>query len=246
MREGGHSGDGQTIVVYPSRARLALFAPLYLLVTGAVYLAVTICDNGALRHGPGIVGLLSAACWGLAGTVFLLTLVSLVVIFVFTLYRLVVRKPAIVVNADGIRDGCSLIAGGMGLVRWHEIAGIYSFIYKRRPRYGYLVIVPTDADVILARRGPLARLFRRLIAIILPEQIGMPDWMLSVSAADLDRQIGDHYRAVLTRNGIAFSGNDEPEDERVAAYAGRKSLSASAGLLGRGGSYGPASPVNAL
>jgi hypothetical protein len=41
----------------------------------------------------------------------------------------------------------------------------------------------------------------------------MPDWMLSVSAADLDRQIGDHYRAVLTRNGIAFSGDDEPEDE---------------------------------
>ena len=42
-------------------------------------------------------------------------------LLLFTLYRILVRKPSVIVNSDGIIDGCSLIAGGLGLIRWDDI-----------------------------------------------------------------------------------------------------------------------------
>ncbi len=56
-----------------------------------------------------------------AGAIFGIMILLIALLLLFTLYRILVRKPSVIVNSDGIIDGCSLIAGGLGLMRWDDI-----------------------------------------------------------------------------------------------------------------------------
>jgi hypothetical protein len=49
---------------------------------------------------------------------------------VCTIYRILVRKPSIIVDSEGIIDQCSLIAGGLGLIGWDEIKNIALYAYR--------------------------------------------------------------------------------------------------------------------
>ncbi len=52
-----------------------------------------------------------------------------------TFIRLMRRSPTLIVNANGIVDHCSSIAGGRGLLRWKEIAWVG---YEIRPGAGFI------------------------------------------------------------------------------------------------------------
>jgi hypothetical protein len=131
----------------------------------------------------------------LAGVLALL----LTLVLLFTLYRLVVWKPSVTVNADGIIDQCSLIAGGLGLIRWHEIEVIVIFAYNNRLEY---IHVGTRDD--MRPDNPLVRLFQRSITLTLPKGANLPQWLLSISVSELAAQIQEHYHATLVAKDIGI------------------------------------------
>jgi catechol 2,3-dioxygenase-like lactoylglutathione lyase family enzyme len=110
----------------------------------------------------------------------------------------------VIVNAEGITDRCSLIGGGMGVIRWQEVSGIFPLTYSWNPNYAYLVIVPWHKGTALGRRGPLVRIFLRTISLILPGSLGLPDWLLSVPAGELWNRIHERFRECLVANDIVF------------------------------------------
>jgi len=73
-------------------------------------------------------------------------------------YRLISRKPLLIVNVEGIFDNGSSV--GVGLIRWDEIAGM--FVWDQYIRLfitnHYLCIIPNDVDAIVARQNWLKRL----------------------------------------------------------------------------------------
>jgi hypothetical protein len=117
-----------------------------------------------------------------------------------TIYRLLVRKPSVIISHEGVFDGCSLIAGGMGLVRWPEILGIA--LYSPRERIAFIIIMPRRPEDVLARRGPLARIFARALNIFVPRAISLPQWLLPGRAADIYAEIIAEYSVLLDSENI--------------------------------------------
>lgn len=132
------------------------------------------------------------------GVIFGAVILLLALVLLFTLYRLLVRKPSVIVNEDGIVDGCSLIAGGMGLIRWDEIEAIVVYTYKKQARY---VCVITHDERVLD--NPLVRLFRRSISLTLPKGANLPEWLLSISVDELAEEIQRHYDQIMRDHRIA-------------------------------------------
>lgn len=189
--------DGERIAVYPNRGVLLLYCAaqaLFLAIMGAVLAFVPI-DNIWIRCGLG----------------FLAVLMGLV--FLATLSRVVVRRPTLVVGPDGILDHGSLIATGMGLIRWDEILGV-------RPnsssaggvKQRYLSILVTDAPAIRKRQPLWKRIASRTIVSSPLSMFDISQRLLTVPAEDLAEQI---KRYVETHAPPDFFG-DEQDDEEPA------------------------------
>lgn len=97
-------------------------------------------------------------------------------------------------------DCCSLIAGGLGLIRWHEIAAIFPLNWGKG--HAFLVVLPSDPQAVRGRRGSLARLFLRSITLILSVGVGLPQWLCSMKSNELWTLIQGQYLDALTANGI--------------------------------------------
>lgn len=190
------------LTIYPSRIRLAGYTLLFALVA-----AVALLPQVAAVHGVLSLHTLPSPGW-IGGELFglLLGLLGCLcdLLLLFTLYRLIVRKPALTATASGIVDGCSLIAGGMGLVRWDQMTGLYPFRWGPRDRHAYLVITLSTVGKhdVLNRRGPLVRGYRRAISLILPGSLGLPEWLLSTSVEEVYRHILAHYAGDLKAHGV--------------------------------------------
>lgn len=183
------------IVVYPSRARLLRYALLYLVIEALCAPLVAVWTQGMITASWAQRAMfLPVWAAGACATIALGMLLPL------TIYRVLVRKPSVVVTDDGILDRCSLIAGGLGLIRWHEIAAIYPFEWKEGA--SFLVVEPADPPAVRGRRGPLARLFLRAITLNLSTDIGLPQWLCSMKSHELWTLIQDRYFDALTANGI--------------------------------------------
>lgn len=200
-------GESQRIVVYPDRAKLTGYAILFLMTA----LLVAILGIAALRAvGPlnRVTYPTEAIPGAIAGIIALPISILLGVLCLLTLYRVVVRKPSVVVTEDGIFDGCSLVASGVGLLRWEEIEAIWSYEYEATYAHGstirrhYLAIMPRRPDLILARRGAIAQLFARSITLTLPARTSLPDWLLSTSVDEICERIRAAYPNTLEVNRI--------------------------------------------
>jgi hypothetical protein len=128
----------------------------------------------------------------------------LAVVLICTIYRVLIRKPSVIVDSDGITDGCSLIAGGIGLIRWDEIEIIMVNIHNRRAKF--LCIMPRDAAAFLRLRqnNPVVRLFRRSITLSLPRGINLPEWLFSGSVDDLVAEIERRYQQALHEHKVSI------------------------------------------
>jgi len=128
----------------------------------------------------------------------------LAVILVCTIYRILIRKPSVIVDSDGITDGCSLIAGGLGLIRWDEIQVIMVNVHNRRAKF--LCVMPRDATAFLSlkQNAPLIRLFRRSITFSLPRGINLPEWLFSGSVDDLVAEIERRYQQALHAHKVSI------------------------------------------
>jgi len=152
----------------------------------------------ALAASLGIVGRI------VVGILSLALALLLAVILACTLYRVLVRKPSVTVDADGITDGCSLIAGGVGLMRWDEIEIVMVQTHNKRTRF--VCVMPRDADDFLRQRqhNPFIRLFRRSLTISLPKGINLPEWLFSEPADEVLRETKWRYQQVLHAHKVSI------------------------------------------
>ena len=196
------------IVVYPSRAKLFRYLLLELAVLALMAVVFPLFFDEKTHDPRGYIALVGAA----------IGIPWIGVYAIFTAYRAIVRKPAVIVNDEGITDNGSLIVSGVGLMRWHEIAAVYPYTYVpptvfkiRRP---YLVVLPVDAHAALTRRGLLAQMLLRVFTFTLPARTSLPEWMLSIPIEELLSQMRTQYKAQIQLYDITL-----PQEDPLARMA---------------------------
>lgn len=127
---------------------------------------------------------------------------SLLVYFFAALSRVLVPRPTLSITPEGIVDHCSLVAGGLGLIRWEDIAAVYPARFANQPyvrslKNTYLVIRPVAPDVVLRGRGAIARLLRRLLTMSYrdPLDVFIPALMLSIPVSEVASKVRAVYEA---------------------------------------------------
>lgn len=190
--------DGEGIVVYPSRRKLATHAAF----AGGV-MVVFAALAWLFRSG----GVIPVVCLGAFSAMGLFGFVPDVV-------RLVWRWPSLIVNSDGIVDRASGGIVGFGLIPWHEIGGVFAASGALRGgRFPELMIVPHSFKRLLARQHPLKRPLLRLCAFNGGGLIPISSLLLSQPPRDVARQI-DAYVAAHAPPG--YIAPDEPDAAETA------------------------------
>ena len=146
---GGVVEDPNTVVIYPSRGRLLL------LMCGAFVFVLLGLWIGLNREALNIpmwkvlvasyvgVPFFGACCF-------------------YAAFRLIVRRPALILNYEGIVDQGSAVSAG--LVRWEEIDRIFTGIIQRQR---FISIAVKSPDHFLSRVGGLKeRLMRMNISLV--------------------------------------------------------------------------------
>ncbi len=180
---------GQVFIVYPSRNRLVQRILLPSLAFASVIAATPTLVNTLLHTQqsaeitPGPMVLLSLAV--------LSTLVLL--------YRLLIPKPALIIDNEVIVDNASAIVAGIGMIRWSEIAAVLLY---GNARQSYLVIVPHDLQMVQARQNMFSRAFANIFTRALPSPISIPEWLLTMPAAEVLAQIRSRYDAQIRMHQI--------------------------------------------
>lgn len=72
--------------------------------------------------------------------------------FVYIMYRIIKKKPSLVVNQDGIIDNSSAIS--VGLIKWYEIEELFIYVFLGQK---FLGIVPKDYQGFIANINPIKR-----------------------------------------------------------------------------------------
>ena len=195
--------DGQAIVIYPSRRKLAahgVFAGVVALVFGAL----AVVFRGA---GPTPVFALGVfAVMGLMG-------------FLPDFVRFVYRRPALIVNSDGITDLASAGIFGFGLIPWHEVAGIFNAGKLRSGSLRELAIYPVSFRRRLARQPLLKRPFLRICSALGGGGIFISSIFLSQPPAEVAQRIHDYVKSHAPA-GYMETGEDEDEDEDEREHHG--------------------------
>lgn len=190
--------DGQSIVVYPSRRKLAAHAAF----AGGVALVAAALAVRFRAAGPDVVFALGAfAALGLFG-------------FVPDLVRLVHRWPALIVSSDGVTDLASAHVLGFGRIPWHEIIGVVNAGTLRGGRFPELAIIPVSYHRLLASQPLLKRPFLRLGSAMGGGAIYISSVVLSQPPSELARRIGDF---VKSHAPAGYIEPDEYEDDAGAA-----------------------------
>lgn len=177
-REGLFRDDGQRLVVYPSRWRLLGQCALQMLALGGFAAIYAFVPMGNVLIRVALLVLLGLLAFVLAAG----------------LVRLIRRAPALVVGPDGIRDGGSLIATGMGLLRWNEILGVT--VAARTEGWvtrKYLSILVTDVQAI-RQRQPVWKRFALIIIRQPPSMVSISPLLMDRPADELVRQIEQYAR----------------------------------------------------
>ncbi len=175
--------DGQRIAVYPKRHRLVINCAIYIAILGGI------CALFILWRRTGSVSIRAVVIWVLVGL-----LACLMVNYLLAhIYRLMDRKPTLIVGPDGIFDDGLFIWSGLGVLRWTEILAVTPDARKQGfATYHYLSILVTDLPAIRRRLPILKRLGVRVAAYTSFSALLVPQWMLETAVDDLATQI-NHY-----------------------------------------------------
>lgn len=212
--EGLFRDDGERIIVFASRGSvvlraLTIFAFLALCVAAGLWMPAVV-TNPFTRI---VLAFCLAYVLCLGGVHALLMLL-----------RAVMTSPALVVNADGIVDNCSLIVTGRGLVRWSEVLEVEEYVRSPNNAITYHFL---DIDVIdpraINRRQPL---WKRALALFASHRqfmgyrIPRPllDRPAAALAAAINRYINTHApKGSWHQTMTAEDDDDEPDDEQHIA-----------------------------
>lgn len=105
--------------------------------------------------------------------------------FLYFIYRLVLNKPLVTINNEGI-----LVYSCGGMVGWEDIGFIspYELIGQR-----YLGIFPKNNQAILARQGRINRILMKINMSMGYAPINITQSVLPMSIEELLSQIGKYY-----------------------------------------------------
>jgi hypothetical protein len=171
------SDESHRLVIYPSRLKgiLVLMGALAL-IAGAVAIA-------AFREEMG-VGLALSALVIYVGIPFFSAGA------VYALYRLIVTRPAVVVDDEGITDNAS--AMGVGFIAWDEIERIAVYKFNGQSMLG---IHPKDLSAVLARQGWLKRNLIRTNGWLGCAPINIPQVVLPIKVDELATRMAHSFAA---------------------------------------------------
>lgn len=195
--------DGQRITVYPRRRRLFVMGIGQAAILAGFGWGLTFvgADNVGLRIALGL-----CAC-------------LMVAIFLATLYRLVIRRPSLVVGPNGLLDSGTLLWSGVGLIRWDEVlAAVPTTRSSGWVKQRFLGILVTDLPRIRKRLPLLKRLALRNTYSGM-SQLLITQALLETPVDDLAEQIGRYmethappgWRADVTEDGAHMPDNDGVE-----------------------------------
>jgi hypothetical protein len=162
QRHGKDGDHDQRIVVYPSRGKLALVS------SGS--LAFVVAGAYLVSAGSVVVGAVSIVFFGACGA--------------YVVGRLVVDKPALVIDRQGIDDNAS--ASGAGRIGWAEITEI---VIHTSGRERFVGIGLHDPAGHLARLSPFKRLLARGNMWLGFPPVAIPQRALPLSAEQLVAEI---------------------------------------------------------
>lgn len=171
--------DGESIVVYPSRRKLAghaAFAGGVALVFGALTFVFRAAD-------PMIVfGLGAFAAMGLLG-------------FIPDLARLLHRWPTLTVTSDGIIDRGSGLITGFGLIPWHEIEDVRYGLRPTKVAVSELLIAPVNFERLIARQPLVKRPLLRFGSAMRGGEIAISPLYFAQSPAEVATRIQAYVRS---------------------------------------------------
>ena len=162
--------DNHDIIIYPARWKIFKLATwsLFILILGLFILeiAYTIYLEQMKLD-------LDVAIIIICGSFFLV--ISFPTLWYFV-KRLIIRKPLIIINDEGIYDNSTALA--IGMVKWEEITKIF---ISENEEGRYLIIVPRNTTASLSRFGPIKN-----------SEISIPESVLPISLEELFLQIGKY------------------------------------------------------
>ena len=163
------------MVIYPSRLKLLKLLLLDAVFGLAAALLMFFWWSGEIRT-------ILAPFFGTLGVL------GALLVAPFLLYRLVVRRPALVVGAEGILDDASMLSAGF--IRWDEIEeiGVHTFGGQT-----FLGVMPKDAEDVLTRQSSIKRGLMRANMSLGAPPINVPQSVLPIKAADLAIQLAREY-----------------------------------------------------
>lgn len=97
----------------------------------------------------------------------------------FALGRLLRPRPSLIIDGRGITD--NVAATGVGFVAWEEIAGVGM---SGTGMSHFLVVIPHDAEAILARQPPFKRIILRANMGLVGNPVAIPG-TLPISLAEV-------------------------------------------------------------
>jgi hypothetical protein len=180
-------GDHNQIVVRRStfKAILGSVASLLFLAFFAfVALTIALPASASFEDLPlSLLRMVFAAAGAIMSTAF----------FIFYGRQLFSSNPLLVIDNDGITDHASWLS--VGPIRWEEIEAIFA------PNH-YLVIVPRDIEVIMARQRPIKRVVLSANTRFTRNRIIIPGLLMSTSTSALLTQATAMYSEKIIEHSI--------------------------------------------
>jgi hypothetical protein len=174
------------LVLYPSKSKMVRMAAYSLMLVCVIF---GLC-LALWQYLPGTFSSLYNAIifYVLFYTLFCVGLPALGFNFLFVCYKLIVPKPAVIVNHEGIFDNASAVSAG--LVKWDEIADIFAYYYSSQR---FLGVVPLNVEAFLQRLPVFKRwLIKVFMMITGAPPIGIPQSMLPIEVDELMLRIHEY------------------------------------------------------
>lgn len=169
-------GTDESIVIYPSRGKLALFlaGALAFVAVGVWMVAVSWTEEPEALFLP-ILGAVCILFFGYGAY--------------YLLRRLVVREPSLIIGADGLLDHAS--ATGVGFLAWDEIEVIVPYRFQNQR---FLGIFPLDLEAVLRRQPALKQKAMKMNMALGAAPVNIPENILPMRVDALARMIAERYQ----------------------------------------------------
>lgn len=161
------------LIVYPRLRKMLTYSVIMV----AIGIVLTIL--GVIPEEPNIfVTVLGIIC-----TVFFGLCLS------YYIYRSIHKKPAIVVNAEGIRDHSSYSSGGF--IPWTDIREVSLYNYMNQHFIG---IHLHDTEQYIAKQSGFKKLLMKMNSRIVDAPVSISDNGIDMKITDLYKRIGEQWQ----------------------------------------------------